>query len=73
MQLAPNFLVAFFRKYGILTKSIGGHVHAAVLAHKPYSSVAGERLPSQPVDDVCSLGLIPFFPGKPAQAVLNLR
>jgi hypothetical protein len=60
-KLPANFLIAFFRRYGILAKSTGGHVHAAAITRKPYSSVAGKRLPLQRVDDVCSLVLVPFL------------
>jgi len=70
-KLAANFPVAFLGRYGILTTSIGGHVHAAVFTRKPYSSVAGKGLPLQRVDDVCSLALIPFFSGKRTQVTLN--
>ena len=68
---AANFPIAIFCRYGILAKSPGGRVHAAVFTRKPYSSVAGKGLPLQRVDDVCSLALIPFFSGKRTQVTLN--
>jgi hypothetical protein len=67
------FLFSFSENYGILTKSIGGRVHAALVTYKPYFSVASEGKSLQRVDDVCSLGLVPFFRNKRIQVIPNSR
>jgi len=71
--LPVDFPIAFYSGYGILAKSIGGHVHAASTTFLPFCSVAGEELPSQRADDVCSLGVVPFFRYKRLQAISNSR